>query len=234
VLPGWSNLVQACGGWDNIVLANACGGRYSAYHRQSLGDIGRQVEQDPADVAWDIVLEAFPNRATALFFMMCESDIEMALKFPWMSIGTDANADFGSGEVHAFGLPHPRANGNHPRVISQYVKARSVLTLEDAIRKMTSWPASRMHLHDRGAIREGLWADLTIFDYDRISDVATYDNPTAYPIGIDYVIVNGQIVIDGGKHTGARPGVILRGQGATSQMPSMAALPGNSDEFEEN
>jgi N-acyl-D-amino-acid deacylase len=214
-LPGWSNLVQACGGWDNVVLANACGGKCDSFRQKSLGEIGRRVGQDAADVAWDIVLEALPNRATALFFMMSESDIETALKFPWMSIGTDAHADFGAGKIHPYGLPHPRANGNHPRVISEYVKARGILTLEDAIRKMTSWPASRMHLHDRGAIREGLWADLTIFNYDRIADVASYANPTAYPEGIDYVIVNGQVVIDRGQHTGATPGRVLRGQGVS-------------------
>jgi len=212
-LPGWSNLVEACGGWDNIVLANACSEKYDAFRRTSLGEIAKQLGEHPADVAWDIVLEAVPNRSTALFIMMSEPDIEMALRFPWMSIGTDAHADFGAGKIHPYGLPHPRANGNHPRVISEYVKARGVLTLEDAIRKMTSWPASRMHLHDRGAIREGLRADLTIFNYDKIADVASYDDPTAYPQGIDYVIVNGEVVIDRGRHTGARPGMVLRGQG---------------------
>ena len=120
------------------------------------------------------------------------------------------------GEMDAIGLPHPRANGAFPRVIARYVKARQVLTLEDAVRKMTSWPASRMRLHDRGAIRQGLWADVTIFNYDRLNDVATYQDPTAYPTGIDYVLVNGEVVVDQGQHTGAKPGMVLRGQGYTT------------------
>jgi N-acyl-D-aspartate/D-glutamate deacylase len=102
-------------------------------------------------------------------------------------------------------------------VIAEYVKRRHVLTLKDAIRKMTSWPAARMHLYDRGAIREGLKADITIFNEDRLDDVATYENPTAYPTGIDYVLVNGQLVIDQGRHTGAKPGRVLRGPGYKAQ-----------------
>jgi N-acyl-D-amino-acid deacylase len=216
---GWSNLVHASGGWDHVVLANAHDPKYDAYRTQSLAEIGGKLGQHPADVAWDILLGAHPHRAMALFFMMCEPDIEMALKFPWMSIGTDAGASAGEGEMDAIGLPHPRAYANHPRVIAEYVKARGALTLEDAIRKMTSWPASRMHLHDRGAIREGLRADVTIFNYERIDDVATYANPTAYPTGIDYVLVNGEVVIDQGGHTGAKPGMVLRGPGYAAPLP---------------
>jgi N-acyl-D-aspartate/D-glutamate deacylase len=115
--------------------------------------------------------------------------------------------------IDAIGLPHPRAYANFPRVIAEYVKKRHVLTLEDAIRKMTSWPATRMRLYDRGVIREGLKADVTIFNEERLDDVANYENPTAYPTGIDYVLVNGQLVIDQGRHTGAKPGKVLLGAG---------------------
>lgn len=213
--PGWSNLVDASGGWDHIVLANAYDPEMDKYRYKSLAYIGQQLHKDPADVAWDIVLKAQPNRPMALFFMMSEPDIEMALKFPWMSIGSDAGASEKPGEMDAIGLPHPRAYGNFPRVIAEYVRARHVLTLPDAIRKMTSWPAARMKLYDRGVIREGMRADLTIFNYDTIKDVADYAHPTAFPTGIDYVVVNGQLVIDQGKHTGARPGMVLRGPGWT-------------------
>jgi N-acyl-D-amino-acid deacylase len=164
-------------------------------------------------VAWDIVLAAQPNRPMALYFMMSEQDIATALRWPWMSIGSDAGANEGPGMIDAIGLPHPRAYANFPRVIAEYVRKRHVLTLEDAIRKMTSWPATRMRLYDRGAIREGLKADVTIFNEGRIEDVASYEKPTAYPAGIDYVLVNGQLVIDQGRHTGAKPGSILRGGG---------------------
>jgi N-acyl-D-amino-acid deacylase len=213
-LPGWSNLVHASGGWDRVVLANAFDERYDKYRYQSLDSIGRLLGKDPADVAWDILLKAAPkNRAMALFFMMSEGDIETALKAPWMGIGSDAGAAEKLGEIDAIGLPHPRAYGNFPRLIAEYVRKRKVITLEDAVRKLTSLPATRMRLFDRGALREGLWADLTIFDFDRIQDNATYENPVAAPSGVDYVLVNGEIVVDDGKHTGARPGKVLRGPG---------------------
>lgn len=211
--PGWSNLVEAAGGWHGVVLANPYNERYDRYRNQSLDSIGKQLGRDPADVAWDIMLEALPNRAYALYFLMSERDIETALKFPWMSIGSDAGAAEKPGEMDAIGLPHPRAYGNAVRVIAEYVKKRRVLTLEDAVRKMTSWPATRMRLYDRGAIREGLKADLTIFNYERLDDVASFDNPMGSPTGIDYVLVNGQLVIDEGRHTGAKPGSVLRGGG---------------------
>ena len=130
-----------------------------------------------------------------------------------MGIGSDAGAAEKLGEMDAIGLPHPRAYGNFPRLIAEYVRKRKVITLEDAVRKLTSLPATRMRLFDRGALREGLWADLTIFDFDRIQDNATYENPVAVPTGVDYVLVNGQIVVDEGKHTGAKPGKVLRGSG---------------------
>jgi N-acyl-D-amino-acid deacylase len=213
-LPGWSNLVHASGGWDHVVLANAFDERYDKYRYQSLDAIGKQLGKDPADVAWDIILEAAPqNRPMALYFMMSEGDIETALRAPWMGIGSDAGAAEKLGEIDAIGLPHPRAYGNFPRVIAEYVRKRKVLTLEDAVRKLTSLPATRMRLFDRGALRDGLWADLTIFDFDRIQDNATYEDPVAVPTGVDYVLVNGQIVVDEGQHTGAKPGKVLRGSG---------------------
>jgi N-acyl-D-amino-acid deacylase len=212
-LPGWSNLVEASGGWDHVVLANAFNPKYDRYRFKSIDYIAKQLGQDPADVSWDILLGAQPHRAMGLFFMMSEPDIETALRWPWMSIGSDAGANESPGKIDAIGLPHPRAYANFPRVIAEYVKKRHVLTLEDAIRKMTSWPATRMRLYDRGVIREGLKADVTVFNEDRLDDVADYENPTAYPTGIDYVLVNGQLVIDKGRHTGAKPGSVLRGAG---------------------
>jgi N-acyl-D-amino-acid deacylase len=213
-LPGWSNLVHASGGWDHVVLANAFNERYDQYRYKSLDYIGRQLGKDPADVAWDILLAAAPkNRAMALYFMMSEDDIQTALRQPWMGIGSDAGAAEKLGEIDAIGLPHPRAYGNFPRLIAEYVRKRKVITLEDAVRKLTSLPATRMRQFDRGALREGLWADLTIFDFDAIQDNATYENPVAPPSGVEYVLVNGQIVVDAGKHTGAKPGRVLRGSG---------------------
>jgi N-acyl-D-amino-acid deacylase len=208
--PGWSNLVEAAGGWAHVVLANAHDPAMAKFHGQSLAAIGKALNRDPADVAWDITLKALPNRAMALYFMMDERDIELAIKQPWVSIGTDAGSAAKFGEVDTLGLPHPRAYGTFPRILAEYVRKRGVLTLEDAVRKMTSWPAQRMGLTDRGVLREGLRADITIFDAGRIEEGATWDKPVAAPSGIDDVIVNGVAVLRAGKATGARPGMALR------------------------
>lgn len=209
-MPGWSNLVQASGGFGNVILANGFSQKYAPYHGQSLEKIGAALKRDPADVAWDILLEGLPNRSVALYFMMTEGDIETALHQPWVSIGSDAAASETFGQMDALGLPHPRAYGTFPRIIAEYVKRRPVLSLEDAVRKMTGWPAQRMGLTDRGLIRDGMRADIVIFDLDRLDDVASWDKPTAAPTGIDTVLVNGVVTIEDGRHSGAKAGAVLR------------------------
>jgi N-acyl-D-aspartate/D-glutamate deacylase len=144
---------------------------------------------------------------------MSEQDIETALRFPWTSIGSDAGAQLAAGSVDQTGLPHPRMYGNAVRVLSRYARDRKVLSLEEAVRKQTSWPATRMRLAARGSIKEGNWADVTIFNLETLDDRATYDDPIAYPTGIEYVLVNGQVTIDRGTHTTARAGHVLYGPG---------------------
>ncbi|WP_416465799.1 N-acyl-D-amino-acid deacylase family protein [Sphingomonas sp. VDB2] len=209
-MPGWSNLVQASGGFGNVILANGFSKKYAPYHGQSLEKIGAALKRDPADVAWDILLEGLPNRSVALYFMMNEGDIETALHQPWVSIGSDAAASEKLGQMDALGLPHPRAYGTFPRVIAEYSQRRPVISLEDAVRKMTGWPAQRMGLTDRGLIRDGMRADIIIFDLDKLDDVASWEKPTALPTGIDTVLVNGVVTVEGGQHNGAKAGVILR------------------------
>lgn len=211
--PGWTNMVASAGGWDKVVLGNAHNPKWDGYRFKSIAEIARLEGKgrDPADVAWDILLDALPRRAMGLYFMMDERDIEAALRRPWVSIGSDAGATEIYGQIDGLGLPHPRAYGNAARTIAEYVKRRPVLTLEDAVRKMTSWPAQRMGLTDRGVLREGLRADITIFDLDTLDDRAAFDKPTVSPVGIDDVIVNGQLVLDGGRVTAARPGMVLKG-----------------------
>ncbi len=213
--PGWWNIIEASGGWQNVVLVNAQNPDNAKYQGRSIADIAKELNKDPADVAFDFVAQAKTGRVLAIYHMMSEQDIETALKFPWTSIGSDAGSVLVLGGDDALGLAHPRSYGNFPRVIARYVRETHTLTLEDAIRKMTSWPATRMRIADRGLIREGMWADVTIFDYDKIQDRSTYENPDVTPDGIDFVIVNGQVVVDHGKHTGARPGKILYGPGYT-------------------
>lgn len=211
--PGWWNIIEASGGWQNVVLVNAQNPDNAKYEQHSIADIAKELHKDPADVAFDLVAQAKTGRVLAIYHMMSEQDIETALKFPWTSIGSDAGSALTPGGDDALGLPHPRSYGNFPRVIARYVREKHVLTLEDAIRKMTSWPATRMRIEDRGVIREGMWADVVVFDYDKIQDRSTYEHPDVPPEGIDYVLVNGQVVVDHGRHTGARPGKIIYGPG---------------------
>ncbi|HYN09069.1 MAG TPA: amidohydrolase family protein [Vicinamibacterales bacterium] len=212
--PGWWNIIEAAGGWDRIVLVNANNAANARFEGKHLADIAREMgkDKDPADAAFDLVAQG-EGRVMAVFHMMSEPDIEQALRFPWTSIGSDAGTSLTLGQADAIGLPHPRAYGNFPRVIARYVRERQVLTLPDAIRKMTSWPATRMRLTDRGLIREGLWADVVVFDLEKIQDRATYEQPYLSPEGIEWVLVNGEVVIEGGRHTGARPGKVLYGPG---------------------
>jgi N-acyl-D-amino-acid deacylase len=214
--PGWWDIIQAAGGWDGIVLVDAANPANKKYEGKSMTEIAREMGKLPADAAFDLV-EQGHSRVLAVYHMMSEGDIETALRFPWTSIGSDSGASEVAGGPAD--LNHPRAYGNFPRVIARYVRETHTLTLEDAIRKMTSWPASRLRFSDRGVIRIGARADVTIFDYDKIQDLSTYDHPVQYPVGIPYVLVNGVIVIDHGKHTGAKPGDIIYGQGYGLNLP---------------
>lgn len=214
--PGWWNIIEAAGGWDGVVLVNAQNPANVKYEQKNIAQIARELGKEPADVAWDLVAQG-SGRVMAIYHMMGEQDIETALRFPWTSIGSDAGAVEKIGVVDQTGLPHPRSFGNFPRVIAKYVKERKVLTLPEAVRKMTGWPATRMRLANRGTIAVGNWADVTIFDYDTLQDGATYERPMEFPTGIEWVLVNGTITIDHGKHTGAKAGRVLWGPGA--QVP---------------
>ncbi len=210
--PGWWNIIEAAGGWDRVVLVNARNESNAWLENKSIAEIAQLSKKHPADAAWDLVLEG-EGRVMGIFHMMSEADISRALAEPWVSIGSDAGAALGNGEGDGLGLPHPRAYGTHPRVLAHFVRELGVLSLEEAIRRMTSWPASRMGLMDRGLVREGLWADVVLFDPETITDRATYEQPELYPTGIHTVIVNGQVVIENDRHTGKRPGKVLYGKG---------------------
>ena len=223
--PGWWNIIEAAGGWDGIVLVNAANPDHARYEGKKMTEVAREMGKDPADAAFDLVSQG-KGRVMALYYMMSEDDIATALRFPWTSIGSDAGTALGPGQPDAIGLPHPRSYGNFPRVLAVYVRERHILTLPEAIRKMTSWPATRMRIADRGLVREGMWADAVIFDFDKVQDRSTYQNPNVYPEGIDWVVVNGEVVIDHAHHTGARPGKVLYGPGRRiAQLQAEATAP---------
>ena len=152
---------------------------------------------------------SFSRAISCVYFIIDEADLALAMKQPWVAVGSDGSALSIEGPLRA-GVPHPRNFGTFPRVLGRYVREMKVISLEEAIRKMTSLPASILGLNDRGQIKPGMWADLVMFDPSTVADRATFEDPFQYPVGINTVIVNGTVVLDEGKHTNARPGRVLR------------------------
>ena len=192
-------------GWDGIVIGECPSDK--KYEGKSLESIlkGKDKLDAPYEGFFDWLLE-IKGSATMVIFVMNEDDVRTVISNPLTSVISDSWVTAPS----AGGKPHPRVYGTFPRVLARYVREEKLLTLEDAIRKMTSLPAGKLRVEDRGIIREGLWADIVIFDPDTIKDKATYSDPHQYPEGIKYVIVNGQVVVENGKLTGAMPGKVLR------------------------
>jgi dihydroorotase/N-acyl-D-amino-acid deacylase len=158
------------------------------------------------------ILAADDASSECAVFGMDEADVALALVQPWTSINNDSSGASTEGILGSF-HPHPRAFGTFPRILRKYVRETHQLSLEEAIRKFTSLPASRMRLTDRGLLKTGLWADIVIFDPDMVTDRATYADPNQLSTGMDWVLVNGQAVIADGQMTNARPGHVLRGPG---------------------
>lgn len=210
--PGWWNIVEAAGGWDNIVVVGTGNKDNDRFNNKSVAQIAKEMNKEPADAAFDLIVQG-NAQAGALYYLMSEPDIETAIKFPWVSLGSDAAASLKLADPNTVGNGHPRGYGNFPRLIAEYVRKKKILTLPEAIRRMTSWSATQLRLPERGMIKEGLWADVVIFDYDKIQDESTYQYPYKTPTGIDYVLVNGEVVVENGKHTGAKPGKIIYGPG---------------------
>jgi dihydroorotase/N-acyl-D-amino-acid deacylase len=159
----------------------------------------------------DLVI-ADHGETSCIISIMTEDDVRTALRHPLVSIDTDSEARAEDGPLSQ-SKSHPRAWGTFPRILGKYVREEKLLTLEEAIRKMTSRPATRVGLDDRGILRPGMAADITVFDPETVRDVSTFEDPNHYSVGVRYVLVNGRAVVDGGKITAERPGRILRGPG---------------------
>ncbi len=173
---------------------------------KSLAEISCMTGWDVDEVPLKLVELYYPQ---LIQYSMIEEDLQVIMKAPFVMVGSDGRALSTEGILSA-GPPHPRSFGTFPRVISKYVFGQRVLNIEDAIRKMTSMPAQRLNIQDRGYLKKGFKADIVIFDPEIITDNATFDSPRIYPSGIDYVLVNGQVVINNGKRTNAKPGMVLR------------------------
>jgi dihydroorotase/N-acyl-D-amino-acid deacylase len=210
-LPGWEdNEVKGVGGWHGVLVASLQKPENKQYEGQRMDEVGKKMGKDPLDALCDLLISE-GGSAEAVYFSMSEPDVELAMKQPWLGVGSDGSAV--SPEMAFIGKPHPRFYGTFPRVLAVYVREKKVLALPDAIRKMTSFPAQITGLADRGLLRPGMAADITVFDPKTVTDKATFQDPLLYPVGIPYVIVNGVVVIDQGRHTGEKPGRVLYGRG---------------------
>jgi dihydroorotase/N-acyl-D-amino-acid deacylase len=181
------------------------------YEGMTFDKIASAMKKDPRDAVMDIVI-ADLGRSDVITAIMDPDDVRAALADPLVAIGTDSGARAVDGPMSGT-KSHPRGWGSFPRILGRYVREDRLLTLEEAIRRFTSRPASRVGMTDRGILRAGMKADITLFDPATVRDVATFEDPAHYSEGISYVLVNGQLVVDSGRITEARPGQVVRGPG---------------------
>ena len=209
----WDNEWLGVDGPQDILIAAVNHTELLKYQGKRISDIAAEWHEEPLDALLDFIIRDEAGTGIAAFGMR-EPDVALALEQPWVSVGTDNSATSPEGILGA-DHPHPRAYGTFPHILAKYVRGEHKLSLPDAIRKFTALPAEREHLTDRGVIKQGMWADLVVFDPETIRDVATYENPNRLSEGMSYVIVNGVPVIEAGRITGRLPGKVLRGPGYT-------------------
>jgi N-acyl-D-amino-acid deacylase len=207
----WENQWYGAGGGEGIMLSSVLNGDLRKYEGMTLAEIGKAMNKDPRDAVMDLVI-ADRGESSVITSIMSEQDVEAALKHPLVGVGTDSGAQAEDGKLSE-SKSHPRAWGSFPRILGKYVRDQHLLTLEEAIRKMTSKAATRVHLGDRGIIRPGLVADITIFDPATIHDVSTFEDPKHYSVGVRHVLVNGRRGVADGAITSERAGHALRGPG---------------------
>ena len=208
---GWENQWYGSGGGDGVMVAAVLNPELRKWEGMTLTEIGKAMGKDPRDAVMDLVI-ADRGETDCIIAIMDEQDVRTALKDPLISIDTDSAARAEDGPL-AESKSHPRGWGTFARILGHYVRDERLLTLEEAVRKMTSQPASRVGLLDRGILRPGMAADITVFDAATIRDVATFADPNHYAVGVKHVFVNGQAVVKDGGITAARPGRPLRGPG---------------------
>jgi len=207
----WDNEWQEIPGPEAIIIGVVQNPKLLPLQGKTLADVAKLQNKDPMDALFDLLIEDQAYTGVAVFGMS-EDDVALALQQPWTSVCNDssgASPEGLLGQEH----PHPRAYGTFPRILRKYVREEKKLALEDAIRKFSALPAQRVRLTDRGVLKEGMWADVVVFDPATIKDVATFADPNQLSQGMEYVLVNGGLVIDQGKMTGALPGKVLRGAG---------------------
>lgn len=207
----WENQWYGSGGGAGVMVSTVLDPSLRKWEGKTLAEIGKEMGKDPRDAAMDLVI-ADRGETSTIISIMREDDVRLALAHPMISIGTDSGARAEDGPF-AESKSHPRAWGSFPRVLGKYVRDEKLITLEDAVRRFTSRPATRLGIADRGLLKPGLKADITIFNPATIRDVSTYVDPTHYSEGIAHVFVNGRAVVANGKITAERPGQPIRGPG---------------------
>jgi dihydroorotase/N-acyl-D-amino-acid deacylase len=211
----WDNEWQEVPGPDAIVVSVVHNPKLLPLQGKTLAEIARLWGKDPIDTLFEILIQDDAFTYVAVFGMS-EADVSLALQQPWVSVDNDSQGtapDGLLGKEH----PHPRACGTFPRILRKYVREEKKLRLEEAIRKFTALPAQRMRFTDRGVLKQGMWADIVIFDPQEVRDLATFENPNQLSKGMWYVLVNGVPVIDQGRATNALPGKVLRRPGYRGQ-----------------
>ncbi|MGZ8796830.1 MAG: N-acyl-D-amino-acid deacylase family protein [Thermoanaerobaculia bacterium] len=207
----WENLGLLAGSPDRIILAAFGTNALKPLTGKSLGEVARMLGKSPEDTAIDLVIE--DDGATgAIYFLMSEENIRKGIAQPWVSFGSDAESPAPEG-VFLKSNPHPRAYGNVARLLRKYVREERVISLQEAVRRLTSLPAKNLKIDRRGLLQPGYFADVVVFDPDSVSDHATFEKPHQYSTGVSDVFVNGVQVLRDGEHTGARPGRVVRGPG---------------------
>jgi dihydroorotase/N-acyl-D-amino-acid deacylase len=205
----WENQWYGANGGDGVMLSSVLNNDLRKYEGMTLTEIARAMGKDPRDAVIDLVI-ADRGESSVITAIMDEDDVRTALRHPLVGIGTDSGAQAEDGKLSE-SKSHPRAWGSFPRILGRYVRDEHLLTLEEAIRKMTSKAADRVHFNDRGLLRPGMAADITVFDPAAIRDVSTFEDPKHYSLGVTHVFVNGRRVVADGKITAERPGRPLRG-----------------------
>jgi len=212
----WENFYMGAGGGEGILISSVLNRELAKYEGKRINEVARMMgEKDEIDALFDLLI-ADNAQTSMIIFLMSEDDVKLALRQPWVSVGVDHGAVALTGPLSE-GKAHPRGYGAFPRILGRYVRDEHVLTLEEAIRKMTSLAANRVHLADRGLLKPGFYADVVVFDPQQIHDVATFEDPNRLSAGMQYVLVNGGVVVFAGKQTNALPGRPLRGPGYRKQ-----------------
>jgi N-acyl-D-amino-acid deacylase len=207
----WENLYRAAGSADRVLLVEFKSDALKSLTGKTLAQAAKLRHEDPVDTIMNLVLED-RSRVGTVYFMMSEDNIRKEIVLPWVSFGSDA-ASMAPEPPFTKSSAHPRAYGNFARVLGKYVRDDKVLSLADAVRKLSGLPATNLELDRRGFLKEGMFADVVVFDPAKISDRATFEVPHQYATGVRHVFVNGTQVIRDGEHTGAKPGRALWGPG---------------------